>query len=159
MMATNESFLSVVARSETLAARLDTLVNHVIENANSHFGVVLSKADVVSLPEVRVATLSGGDLDESAWLKEATQLESVIAARHRKSVEEALARGEHESQEEYRGLSRAQRLTLARTRGHTGAVTAKAKPSATEEAIMLRKIASIRSPQERINLARKWGLV
>ena len=157
-MNTDENFRAMVAQSELFKNRWENVCQRVTAIAADEYGIVLDRATIVNLPEARIATISDVGLDSAQVAKELLALPAVIKSNANKDLKRDIEAGK-EAAIASLPKDRAARLSAARVGGFAGGNTpTTAKPSAEEEAVLLRRALSLGSPKARLDFCRKHGI-
>ncbi|MCG7518448.1 hypothetical protein [Ruegeria sp. Ofav3-42] len=153
-----ENFRNLVASGGDLTrARWEAVSDKIIGDAERHFGVQLSREDIVAMPSARIATLTDEPLSP-LYMDEIQQLEGVKEQVRQKELREALEQGDEDSHAELSRLTPEKRLTRARELGMIDKRQQSAPTSVADEATLLRRLMTL-NPAERIAKARAWGLM
>lgn len=154
---TTENFRSIVGSSDLLRSRWDAVCDKIGAESEARLGVRLTPDDIITLPSARLACITEDSLDPEAWQRESLQIPAVAAARAKAETAAKLAAGDAETLETFGRMTRAERLTAARSMGTTPPPANRPKDAA-EEARLLRLVNSL-SPSLRIAKAREFGLI
>ena len=157
-MNTDENFRAMVAQSELYKNRWENVCQRVTAIAADEYGIVLDRATIVNLPEARIATISDVGLDAAQVAKELLAFPAVIKSKANKDLKRDIEAGK-EAAIASLPKDRAARLSAACAAGFAGGnAGTTAKPSAEEEAVLLRRALSLGSPKARLDFCRKHGI-
>ena len=157
------SFDSILSSDPRTAARFDAacgvLVNHM-----QGLGVVLTAEELRQhshiLPALRLSCLTDDALDVEAAAREITKgLPSVATQARLAALKVALEARTPDAIAQYDGLSSVAKMAIGRQLlTQANATNPKPQLTAEEEARLLRLLQDVRSPADKLTLARKWGL-
>lgn len=153
-----KSFRDMVAASQPMRDRWLAASERAIDLAARVANVSLDREEAAELLAVRVAVLSAQPLDEFELTEQLGELGKVKQAKRKAEVAKKLADGDEKTVAEFQALPRAARITKAREMGQTYKKEVKPAISVADEATLLRRLLTL-SPQQRINEARKKGLI
>jgi|SRR6056297_615945 len=159
------NFLSIVEGSETVRERWAAITEKAINDARSQ-GVTLEVDDVLNIREARLVAM-GAPLDEEAYQAELLGLPQLSKAQQKKAIAEGdadarqaalsnLNRGQDHHHHSHATAHRCNRLNRARELGIESPPEEVDSVSKNERLEMLKDVSS---PQQRISLGRKWGLI
>ena len=154
-------FEEMVAASERTTQRFEAAVNEIQSQSVKLIDVNLSRAEIGEIPAVKAYVFGNEEALDPSWLEAAAALPSIRKRKAQLEAAEAVRQGDADEIEKINKLPRHVRMTVARrdgldeeTRQHVEEVN-----SVANEAFLLRQCLSLKTPQARINFARKHGLV
>lgn len=158
MIDSNERFRSLIEDSEVLKSRWYENSQYASARIKQVFGIEVTAADLAALTSLRVAVLSGQQIDDISLLEEAKNSEAAIKQRRSEEQKAAIVAGETAALSELDSMTRTEKMNFARANNLTGGTGSNvAGTSVADPDTLLRRCLQL-TGQARINFARAHGL-
>ena len=159
--------MNIVEGSETVRTRWAAIVERAVTEASERHGVALEETDILNLRSARTAAL-GAPLDDDVFQSELLSLPGLSDANRRKAIAEGdedaraaavadINRGRSDVHPDRYTDDRARRLSRARSMGVATAPSETPDAGLSNEAKL--EIIQDLPPLQRLQQARKWGMV
>ncbi|SDY65066.1 hypothetical protein [Citreimonas salinaria] len=141
-----------------VAERMTAATEKLIELAKSALNVELDAMDIEACPEARIHAVSGVDIDLDRALEEMKALDRTKGLLAEQQRAAAIRAGDNDELAALARLPRHERMATARRLG-VDDLNKKLDPTSVSDRNLLLKQCLSLSPQQRINFARRHGLM